>query len=287
MSRTTFDSEVGLHSFDRIAEWTRLSVSPQRSVGGSPPEAGGGHHLSLHDSLALDIAGLRRHVASCRRMTPKDESEGFAQRYLAIQPALDESWYRLWGQLAGVDGKAVEAALDARADQFPTDVASTLGQRRADALVSLAQDDTGSTNVPVVSVMVEADRFSGAGETGVAIAAGPRVGPNTLAELVCTGSVEVTAISGGRPLAVGRTTRVVSARLRRYVTARDGACVADGCRSRYRLQPHHVTPWSEGGETMADNLATLCWYHHHVVVHGMGHRIDPTTPPKRRRFLPP
>ena len=37
----------------------------------------------------------------------------------------------------------------------------------------------------------------------------------------------------------------------------------------------------------AENLATLCWYHHHVVVHGMGYRIDPTAPAQRKRFLPP
>jgi hypothetical protein len=27
--------------------------------------------------------------------------------------------------------------------------------------------------------------------------------------------------------------------------------------------------------------------HHHVVVHGMGYRIDPESPPVRRRFLTP
>ncbi len=278
----------GAHSFDRISEWCRLFVSPQRSIGGSPPEAGGGHSLTLHDTLAFDIAGLRRHVASCRRLTSQDESVVFDGRYLAIQPSLDESRFRLWGQRAGVDGKLVEQALDARADEFPRDVPSSLGQRRADALVSLAQStSTGSASVPLVSVFVDADRFTGAGETGVSVEAGPRVGPNTLAELVCTGSVEVNATSQGRLLAVGKRSRVVSGRLRRHVLHRDGGCVADACRSRYRLQAHHIVPWSEGGATTPENLATLCWYHHHVVVHGMGYRIDPKTPPNRRRFLPP
>lgn len=68
---------------------------------------------------------------------------------------------------------------------------------------------------------------------------------------------------------------------------RDGGCVVDGCTSRYRLQPHHITPWSEGGRTETGNLATLCWFHHHVVVHLMGYRFDADSPPLRRRFLTP
>ena len=63
--------------------------------------------------------------------------------------------------------------------------------------------------------------------------------------------------------------------------------MADGCRSRYRLQPHHITPRSQGGTHHPSNLTTLCWYHHHVVIHRHGYQIDPTTPPQRRRFLKP
>ena len=37
----------------------------------------------------------------------------------------------------------------------------------------------------------------------------------------------------------------------------------------------------------ADNLATLCWFHHHVVIHGEGFSIDPNSPPQRRRFIRP
>ncbi|NOY55751.1 MAG: HNH endonuclease [Actinobacteria bacterium] len=58
-----------------------------------------------------------------------------------------------------------------------------------------------------------------------------------------------------------------------------------GCLSRHSA--HHITPYSQGGPTDPENLTTLCWYHHHVVIHGMGYRIDPDTPPQRRRFLKP
>ena len=99
-------------------------------------------------------------------------------------------------------------------------------------------------------------------ETGVWIADGPRVGPATVERILCEGSVEVIArTEDGEPLAMGRTSRAIPPRLRRFVLARDGGCTADGCTSRYRLQPHHRVPWSEGGPTDPSNLTTLCWYH--------------------------
>ncbi|HJQ94631.1 MAG TPA: HNH endonuclease, partial [Acidimicrobiia bacterium] len=52
-------------------------------------------------------------------------------------------------------------------------------------------------------------------------------------------------------------------------------CSIEGCRSRYRLQIHHIRPRSRGGGHHPDNLITLCWYHHHVAIHGMGMEIDP------------
>ncbi len=61
----------------------------------------------------------------------------------------------------------------------------------------------------------------------------------------------------------------------------------DSCRSSYRLQTHHVIPRRDGGDNTPTNLATLCWYHHHIAIHRKGHRIDPHTPPHRRRLLPP
>ncbi|MEN8235007.1 MAG: HNH endonuclease signature motif containing protein, partial [Actinomycetota bacterium] len=81
--------------------------------------------------------------------------------------------------------------------------------------------------------------------------------------------------------------RVIPPRLRRFVLARDDGCTIAGCTSRYRLQTHHVIPWSQGGPTDAANLTTVCWYHHHIAIHGKGFTIDPATPSQRRRLLPP
>jgi hypothetical protein len=110
-------------------------------------------------------------------------------------------------------------------------------------------------------------------------------------ELLCTGDVELTGILGTgrdtRLLAFGDNTQAIPPRLRRLVLAGDGGCTASGCWSRYRLQPHHITRRADGGSNHPDNLTTLCFFHHHVVVHGMGYRIDPASPADNRRFLPP
>ncbi|MEX1280295.1 MAG: HNH endonuclease signature motif containing protein, partial [Acidimicrobiia bacterium] len=50
---------------------------------------------------------------------------------------------------------------------------------------------------------------------------------------------------------------------------------------------HHLVPRAHGGPNEDWNLATLCWFHHHVVVHRRGFTIDRTSPPGRRRLLPP
>jgi hypothetical protein len=240
----------------------------------------------------LDLPGLKRYVARHRRMTPVDERSAAEGRYFTIQPNLDESGWKLWGSLPGYDGRIVEQALMTRADSFPNDPTPLgAGQRRADALVSVCQDsidgiESVGSSEPLVSVFVDADLAAPTrGQSGVSIAAGPRVGTGTLERILCTGSVEViTAETAQR---VGGQTRIIPPRLRRWVLHRDGGCVVDGCTSRYRLQPHHITPWSEGGRTETGNLATLCWFHHHVVVHVMGYRFDADSPPLRRRFVAP
>ena len=64
-----------------------------------------------------------------------------------------------------------------------------------------------------------------------------------------------------------------------------GQCSIEGCPSRYRLQPHHIQERQNGGNHHPDNLTTLCWYHHHVAIHGLGFTIDPHSPTHRRRLL--
>ncbi len=294
---------AGAVSFDRAEATLALAAT------GATKEA-------LADSRGLDLTGVARLTSRHRRLTEDQERLTFRDRYVAIQPSLDESRWRFHGRLAGYEGAVVAQALTERGDALHSDPhhRGSRGQRAADALYSMALDTLeppepliaedsstagdpdaddlppptfGRSRVPLVSVFVDAELAAASGgEAGVALAAGPRLGPAVLARLLCEGKVEINT-TGATPLAVAPTSAVIPPRLRRQVLHRDGGCVIDGCSSRYRLEPHHVIPASAGGPTTAGNLETACWFHHHVVIHGRGMRIDPDSPPGRRRLLPP
>ncbi|HEU4915288.1 MAG TPA: HNH endonuclease signature motif containing protein [Acidimicrobiia bacterium] len=51
-----------------------------------------------------------------------------------------------------------------------------------------------------------------------------------------------------------------------------------------RLQIHHLIPWSQGGRTDPDNLITLCWYHHQIIIHQQGFTPQPHPDHRRIRF---
>jgi len=281
--------EAGEMTFDRAVETLRLAAA-----GASP--------AAVEGSAGLDLDGVRRLTARHRRMTAADERHVFSDRHLATQVSLDGSAGRFWGELPAFEFRIFEKAVDTRADQFRDlpGPASPASARRADALVSLAQDsldpttdpldpaDTGTPADPLVTVFVDAATAGpSGGEAGVEIEFGPKAGPATLERLQCLGAVQVVALRRGRPVATTDATRPIPPAVRRFVAWRDGGCTIAGCRSRYRLQPHHIRPRSQGGSHDPDNLTTLCWYHHHVVIHGRGFRLDPESPPGRRRFLRP
>ncbi|HEX2404177.1 MAG TPA: HNH endonuclease [Acidimicrobiia bacterium] len=235
-------------------------------------------HRSGHEGY--DIAGLRRLVAHHKRLTRRRERKG-GNGFLVIGPG-DELAIPFWGELPGLDARILEKAVDQKADEIiPPNRRLPVAERRALALVSIFQDSlcqNGSSeeSVPVeVAVIVDARTAASTNaETGVSVLAGPRLGPGALEEILCHGIVEVFGITEtGQPLNLGRRSRTVGRRMRRHVLGRDGGCTVEGCSSRYRLEIHHVTPWSHGGRTDADDLVTLCWFHHHVSVHREGLQI--------------
>ena len=284
---------------DLVQELGEGTVSFERVVEESQLVASGAEPGFVARSRGWDLAGLRRMTARQVRMSRRDEQRLYRERFLSIRPTLDQTSYKVWGQFPGSDGRIIEQALIHRASQFPSlpnGRRCSQAQGRADALVSIAEDSLHGSQpeihptAPVVSIFVDAGEAARSnGETGAETDVGPRVGPLTLEEILCDGRVEILVTAqDGTPLTVGPTARTIPPKLRRFILHRDGgACAADGCRSRYRLQPHHILPKSQGGTHDPLNLTTLCWYHHHVVIHRQGFRIAPDCPPQRRRFLPP
>jgi hypothetical protein len=278
---------AGEITFDRAVELTRLDTD-------DPVADAAGHSLPR----------LRAVVAARRRHTRRRERDLYADRYLVLQPNLDETTLRLWGELVGVDSVRVEQILTHAADTTP---ALPNGQREprrarlADALTNAIIDsathtaptgasrDTSGVASTQVTVFVDARTAAPTnGEVGVHVANGPRLGPQALEAILCDSIVEVTTLTpDGQILAVGDGSSTIPARLHRFIRWRDQSCAADGCTSRYRLEVHHIRQRSHGGDHHPDNLVLLCWHHHHVVIHGHGYQIDPTSPPHHLRFHPP
>lgn len=284
-SRMASVAEADHCSFDRTVAMGRLAAS-------------GADELTIRRAWGFDLTGVAR-IASRRRRTTAEHERSIADsRFLMVQPRLDRSSYRITGQLPGLEGEFVAQVLQDAADSLPTTPGidrEPLTTRQADGLVDVCQRavDGGGTGdrpplaAPHVSVFVDAnDATPTNGETGAWLASGTRVGPATLERILCEGTVDVTALTAdGTPLAVGTSSTAIPPRTRRYVLHRDGGtCSIDGCRSRNRLQPHHIEPRSVDGNNDPNNLTTLCWYHHHVVIHGRGYHLDPNSPPQRRRF---
>ncbi|MCJ0905573.1 HNH endonuclease signature motif containing protein [Rhodococcus sp. ARC_M6] len=70
----------------------------------------------------------------------------------------------------------------------------------------------------------------------------------------------------GAPLDVSPLKRLVSAAQRTALIARDKGCAFPGCDCVPAwTDAHHITPWSQNGPTVMDNLTLLCRSHHRLV----------------------
>lgn len=240
----------------------------------------------------LDIAGLRRRAAVRERLSRADEIRRYGRRSFSYQRDLFGSSGRFWGEGPAVETDAIFAAVEAAADELPSPPSGSpepRSARRFDGLLMLALGEAGDQQINTTVIVDAVDAAPSDGERGAWIASGPRIGPGVLERILCESTCEIIARTAhGTPLAVGDSQTAIPPRTRRWVQARDGGmCTADGCRSTTRLQPHHVRQRRAHGDNHEANLTTLCWFHHHVVIHGRGFRIDPDSPPQRRRFLAP
>ncbi len=159
-------------------------------------------------------------------------------------------------------------------------------QRRADALVSLARfyltngtQRTGhQRRRPKVVAVIGYDDLvvnHGAGtvDTG---SGGITVGSDTIRRLACDAGIHrFVAAADGTILNYGRQTRTISDALFDVLATRDHRCrILDCTVPAGACDAHHARHWADDGETEPDNLALLCWHHHHFV-HEQHWSIEP------------
>lgn len=211
----------GQASFDRIrilALYTQPSQETQ----------------TLTDSYRYDIPSLTRVAARHRRITRQHEQHTARTRYLVIQPDLFDCSWKLWGKLTATEGAIVETALTNRADTLPQppNHPEPRPQRLATALVALCQDSptpTTTSGLPQVTIFIDAHQAAQTGgETGATIATGPRVGPQTLEQILCTGMSRVRILAQFRGWS-GLRVRGWSGIGRGVVASRSLRGVGSGC----------------------------------------------------------
>ena len=148
----------------------------------------------------------------------------------------------------------------------------------ADALVEMAR-----RSLATVAPLARRDAFLAifhipVGSSPGHLHGGPVLPDRLRRQLLCDGRGVVVGVRHGRPVSLGRATRIVPVRLRQLIEERDRGCRVPGCTAS-RVQIHHVCHWEDGGVTAPSNLVSLC-HRHHRLHHGGGLEIggDPERP---------
>ena len=196
------------------------------------------------------------------------------RRHLYATATLD-GWVEGTFRLDPIGGQSLLNRLDHLAPPDPTDAPEgprTLAQRRADALVELAESTaTGRSAPPNLNVVIDLPTLTG--EPADVIAArcdlegvGP-VNRNVLEQVACCATVTRHVTNGPSVvLDMGRAVRVATPAQKRALAVRDGHCRFPSCnRLPAWCDAHHIISWLDDGETSVDNMVLLCRRHHTLI----------------------
>lgn len=110
------------------------------------------------------------------------------------------------------------------------------------------------------TVVVHLDVEKGAGSLHL----GPLLTDDEHRYLSCDATCQVWFERHGEVIGAGRSTRLISRRLRRALEHRHRACAVPGCGATRGLHAHHIRHWQDGGLTELGNLVLVCPYHHRL-----------------------
>ena len=230
--------------------------------------------LLVAQARSLSARVLPLALAHWRRLADPDGAQADAGRaFLRRRLHVSVTWagmVRLDGDLDPESGTVVLTAIRSLAEPAALDPGDTRSpqQRRADALVEICRRHLDSSGRPrqggerphLIITLSPADL---AGGHVVDLEAGP-ISAEAARRLACDGNLTRVLLDGeGKPLAVGRRTRVIPAAVRRALDLRDAGCTHPGCEVPARwCDAHHIHHWAHGGSSRLPNLRLLCRHHH-------------------------
>ena len=227
------------------------------------------------DAPAWSPAALYREALRHQRVRATDVADARAMRSLYLSWDEDMRLLYLEGRLPAEQGAAVQAALEARAQDVVLADApdAPADARMADALVELVTDAGSGGGREVLVVHADAGILAGEASAGEDLSpslaeteSGVRLSSDAVRRIACDAKVEWVLESEGRPVGVGRRSRHIPPWLMRLLRHRDlGTCRFPGCERRRWLKAHHLVHWADGGATDLDNLVLLCHAHHRLL----------------------
>jgi hypothetical protein len=211
---------------------------------------------------AQQLQREEQHAREKCRLTLKPIGDG-TTRLSGLLPDLDATRLRTYLD-AFTSPRKQEGALGGEEDRIPHP--RRLGQACA-LLEHLDPDQLPEHGGDATTVMVTIDLDSLITELGTgAIVGGEPLSATAVRRLACTANIIPVVLGGnGEILDLGRSRRLFSPAQRRAMARRDKTCRAEGCSIPARwCEAHHVTPWSEGGNTDLDDGILGCSFHHHL-----------------------
>jgi hypothetical protein len=273
-----------------------------------------------NEAHLLQVArhGTAQHVEKLVRKFARASRLNEAQQEKSQYEAREFSWYHdddgmivFKGRLPAAEGaallKAMEVMVQTTGQQeatyqqsVPVDVSAetsdedstpTFPQKRADALVAMADlamtalstDSKPACTADKYQVVIHIDANRSENVSAETFSSLPcslesdgchfPLSAETARRLACDASlVTVLEDDAGNVLNVGRRTRTIPPAIRRALALRDQGCRFPGCCETRFVDAHHIHHWCEGGETRLDNLILLC-RRHHTLLHQEGFEI--------------
>ena len=180
----------------------------------------------------------------------------------------DDARYQVHANLATERGAIIDKAMEeARNALFH---AGNKNVTWADALEEICLRSLGT-----IKSVTRSDRYRvivHVDEHGGWLNAGPRLADSVLKDILSNPIIQPLFERAGRPVALGRSARVVPYRLAELIADRDRTCRNPACHATRGLEVHHIVHWTNGGPTNPKNLGCLCrrcHRDHHAVKFGI------------------
>ncbi|MGH2685652.1 MAG: DUF222 domain-containing protein [Actinomycetota bacterium] len=240
---------------------------------------------------------LRRLYELARRKEAADRDDREPERRgrgLRMQWNDAKTDLQIEGSLPGAKGASFEAAIRRCASQIDVedDVWDREAAKQADAVVELVTSPGGRHAPPTLVLHADAEVLTGSERvaSGSDLVSETDTGVQLTSEevrrLACDSHVEWIVETSGRPIGIGRASRLLPPRYRRLLEFRDRTCRFAGCeRTRY-LKIHHLDHWATGGRTDLRNLILVCQRHHRALHEG-GWRTSGSAESELRFHGPP